>query len=217
MYRAGVTIKFSKCIFFKDSVKDFGHIIRPGTLVIYTIRKKALKEAKHLRTCTGVSFRDTRLWPHHLLSLSRMELPKFGIFQSAEFHALIEAVTAPLVPALPKPRDQFILDTDACDYQIGCALFQLQEGQKKLVGYWSRTLQPAERNYCVTENKCLSAVLLRNRKGMPFSGMGDAYAATLRSYLLGDEFVLNMDHCALKWLMTVQNPSGGLLRWRLRL
>ena len=40
---------------------------------------------------------------------------------------------------------------------------------------------------------------------------------TLRPYLLGDEFVLNTDHYALKWLMTVQNPSGRLLRWRLRL
>ena len=218
LHRAGVTIKLSKCTFFKDSVKYLGHIIRPGTLEIDTIRTKALKEAKHprnkteLRSFLGLCNVYRRFVPRYATVAAPLtdllkkgtpdELPPFGISQSVAFNALIEAVTAPPVLALPKPGLRFILDTDACDYQIGCALFQLQEGEKKPIGYWSRTLQPAERNYCVTEKECLSAVWAM---------------LTLRPYLLGDEFVLNTDHYALKWLMTVQNPSGRLLRWRLRL
>lgn len=36
-------------------------------------------------------------------------------------------------------------------------------------------------------------------------------------YILNTEFDAYIDQYALKWLMTINDPSGWLIRWRLRL
>jgi RNase H-like domain found in reverse transcriptase len=46
----------------------------------------------------------------------------------------------------------FTLDTDASDHQLGCCLLQEQpDGTQKPIGYWSRGLTSAEKNYSTTE------------------------------------------------------------------
>ena len=40
---------------------------------------------------------------------------------------------------------------------------------------------------------------------------------TLRHYIIYEEFTVHTDHSALRWLFTVEEPSGRLIRWRLRL
>ena len=55
----------------------------------------------------------------------------------------------------------FLLDTDASDGGIGGGrvLSQLQaDGSEWVVGYGSRTLSKAERNYCVTRRELLVMV-----------------------------------------------------------
>ncbi len=72
---------------------------------------------------------------------------------------LREAVTKPPILCLPRVDRPFSVDTDACDYQIGCALMQEQEdGTRNPIGFWSRALSPAEKNYSVGENEFLGVV-----------------------------------------------------------
>ena len=40
---------------------------------------------------------------------------------------------------------------------------------------------------------------------------------TLRSYLIYEKFTVYTDHAVLGWLLTINDPSGRLMRWRLRL
>ncbi len=50
--RAGVSLKLSKCQFFKSSVDYLGHVVHPGKLSLATKNTQALREAKHPHTQT---------------------------------------------------------------------------------------------------------------------------------------------------------------------
>ena len=68
----------------------------------------------------------------------------------------------------------------------GRVLSQLQaDGSEWVVGYGSRTLSKAERNYCVTRRELLVMVY---------------FVKHFRPYLLGRKFTLHTDHGALKCL-----------------
>ena len=123
--------------------------------------------------------------------------------QVKSFRTLIDAILSPKVLALPKRDLPFSLDTDACDYGIGCALFQIHpDGERKPIGFWSRSLNSAEKNYDASERECLAVVWALR---------------TLRPYLIYEKFTVHTDHSALQWLFSIEDPSGRLMRWRLRL
>ncbi len=114
-----------------------------------------------------------------------------------------KALASPPILRLPRPDLPFTVDTDACDYQVGCALLQRHEdGVRHPVGFWSRSLYSAERNYGVGEKECLAVVWA---------------VQILRPYLERRHFDLSTDHQALKWMMDLTDVSGRLARWRLRL
>lgn len=49
---ACMSLKFKKCEFFLESIKNLGHIIRPGTLEVDAVSTKDLREASHPTTIT---------------------------------------------------------------------------------------------------------------------------------------------------------------------
>jgi len=118
-----------------------------------------------------------------------------------EHQTAFEEVKARLVadpvlvcPDLDKP---FILQTDASDYGIGAIVTQETERGEKVISYSSRTLNGAEKNYSTTEKEFL-AILWAIRK--------------LKPYLEGYHFKEVTDHMALKWLNSIESPSGRIAR-----
>jgi len=105
--------------------------------------------------------------------------------------------------ALPKRHGHYIVDVDASYEQLGCCLQQRQsDGEYHPIGYYSRALLPAEKNYFATEIEALGVV----------------WAVTyLRSYLEGAECVVRCDHRALLSVLTSMSPNARISRWRLRL
>ncbi len=216
--QAGVTLKVKKCKFFTTEVEYLGHIIKPGRLEVDGANTKSLKEAlpptskTELRSFLGLCnvyrrfIKDFTKTAHPLNQLLKKNSPdKFQLDeeQVESFRQLVDAVCSPPVLALPVSGLPYSVDCDASAYQIGCALFQTHpNGERKPIGYWSRSLIPAEKNYSASERECL-AVLWALK--------------TLRPYLMYERFMVYTDHAALRWLLSIQEPSGRLMRWRLRL
>jgi RNase H-like domain found in reverse transcriptase len=119
------------------------------------------------------------------------------------FNTLREKLLSPPVLALPRATGNLWLNTIASNGQLGTCLLQEQpNGQTIPLGYWSRTMNTADRNYFTTEKECLAIV----------------WAVThLRPYTEGNSFTVQMDHHALRWVMNLSDAQGRLARWRLRL
>jgi hypothetical protein len=68
----------------------------------------------------------------------------------AAFQMLKGALCAALILVYPQPGERFVVDTDASNVRIGGVLSQVQDGQERVIAYYSKTLNKVERNYCVT-------------------------------------------------------------------
>ena len=114
------------------------------------------------------------------------------------FHKLKTALTEAPILGYPNSEDEIVLDTDASLTGVGAVLSQLQDGQEKVIAYYSCSLNKAERNYCVTRRELL-AVIKAVRRFHP--------------YLYGRAFTLRTDHAALRWLLNFRCSEGQTARW----
>jgi hypothetical protein len=138
--------------------------------------------------------------------LRKGESPQLGSLseeQLAAFETLRTRFLDPPIIALPRAEGLFILDTDASQEQIGCFLFQEHDGGTRYpVGYWSRGLTSAERNFSTTEKECLAIVWA---------------VLQLRPCLEEKTFFIRTDHNSLRWVLNLADAQGRLSRWQLRL
>ena len=219
LYSAGLSLNLKKCKFFQESVDYLGHVIRPGKLAVAEKNTKALQTARppttqsELRSFLGLCNVYRRFIsgfakiasPLNAL-LRKGESPQLGVLskeQLQSFDTLRAKLLNPPILALPRKEGMFTLDTDASNEQIGCCLFQTQpDGANHPVGYWSRGLTRAEKNYSTTEKECLAIVWS---------------ILHLRPYLESRHFVVRTDHNSLRWVLNLADAQGRLARWRLRL
>jgi hypothetical protein len=120
----------------------------------------------------------------------------------AAFKTLKGALCTAHILAYPQPGERFIVDTDASNVGIGGVLSQVQDGQKRVMVYYSKTLNKAEINYCVTLRELLG--ILRTMEHY-------------HKYQYGQEFHLRTDHSALTWLMSFKKLEGQTARWNQQL
>ena len=86
---------------------------------------------------------------------------------------------------------------------MGAVLSQVdEEGREWIVSFASKSFDPAQRNYAVTEKECLAVVWATEH---------------FRTILLGTQFELQTDHQALKSLLTSKEGVGRNARWQLKL
>ena len=216
---AGFSLKLKKCDFFQNKVNYLGHVIMPGKLLVAQKTVDAVKGFKlpetqtHIKSFLGLCNVYRRFVP----DFTRIAKPLNMLLKKGQptkllpltdeqieaFNALKNALINAPILSLPRAGFPYSIDTDACDYQIGVALLQHHEdGTRHPIGYWSRSLNSAERNYSATERECLAVVWA---------------CQILRPYLEGSTFQIYSDHEALKWLLGITDVSGRLARWRLRL
>ena len=57
----------------------------------------------------------------------------------------------PPVLSMPDKRGRFLLYSDTSKYATGSALYQVQDGEPKLIAYANKRMLEAARNYSITE------------------------------------------------------------------
>lgn len=97
------------------------------------------------------------------------------------------------VLACPNFSKTFTIQTDASDYGLGVVLTQEIDNQERVIAYASRHLSKSEKNYTTTEKECL-AIVYGLRK--------------MRMYLEEYKFNIITDHLSLKWLNSIETPTG---------
>ena len=218
---AGVTLKQKKCAFFKPRVYYLGRAKIPVKLSVATQPTKSFTHAKFPKNTTQLHLflGAANVYRRFVAGYSGIARPLNGMLpKDAEpewdspipneleaFEIMKRKIATLLIIGLPKTKKAYMIDTDASAYQLGAMLLQKQDETKNKwtpIGYWSKTLTDKERNYSTTERECYSVVWAVN---------------TLRPYLEDETFTVRTYQGAQRWLMTLTDSSGRLMRWRLRL
>ena len=113
--------------------------------------------------------------------------------QDKSFNAVKERLLKPPVLHCPTPDGRYILYSDTSRKHCGSALWQVQNGEHKLLGYASKTLPPACENYSVTELEMYG--LLKNMD--------------MWKYWFGNqEFDCAVDHKAIVAIVKAKKPPA---------
>ena len=85
---------------------------------------------------------------------------KWGEPEETSFNQLKRLMVEAPVLAYPDPGRPYILDTDASNDAAGAVLSQeTEDGQEKVVDFYSKTFSPPQKNYCVTRRELLAVIL----------------------------------------------------------
>ena len=130
--------------------------------------------------------------------LSKENAKSFSWNSSSQdaFEELKSRLVSPPILAYPDFKQPFLLHTDASDAVIS----QVQEGTERVIAYWSRKLQKAERNYSTTEKEALAVV----------ASLKEYYP-----YVYGFPCKMITDHNPLTSLKGIKDVGGRLTRWLL--
>ena len=205
-------INLEKCTFCVSELKYLGHVVCEQGIKTDPEKTRAIREMPRPTNIKGVrQFIGLCSWYRNfiqnfadiaspIIKLTRKEVSfHWGPEQQSAFETLKTRLCEETVIACPDFNKHFFLQTDASNEGLGAVLFQTDEdGREKVIAFISRTLQKAEKNYSATEKECL----------------GVFWAVTkLRPYLEGYDFTVLTDHQSLRWLFTINSPTGRLDRW----
>ena len=218
---AGLRAKKHKCHFMQPRVTFLGHVIDESGLHPIPSKVQAIKDAPRpknvaeLKSYLGLLTYygkflpklSTYLAPLYLL-LKKSNAWKWSHDQERAFQKSKELLTSSNLLVHFDPSLPIVLACDASQYGIGAVLaHKMSDGSERPVGYVSRTLNDAEKNYAQLEKEGLALVF----------GVKKFY-----SYLFGHAFTLITDHKPLLGLLsecrsTSPQASARVKRWSLYL
>ena len=208
---AGLKLSPKKCHLFRKEVEYLGHVISSKGVQTDPRKISAVQEwptptsVTEVRSFVGMASYYRRYVrgfaaiakPLHQLTEKHKQFKWTTECEDAFIH-LKRAMTCAPILAYPTSTDPFILDTDASHFACGAVLSQIQEGEEKVIAYFSKSLTKEQRRYCVTRKELLAIV---------------QSVKHFHHYLYGRKFLVRTDHHALQWLRQFKHAEGQLARW----
>lgn len=208
-----------KCEFFRSQLKYLGYVVDKHGLRTDPDKVKAIlnyvtpSNRKELKRFLGTATWYRRFVPNfstiagplNKLTSTKNNSPAFQWTDEADvaFKKLKECLVSAPVLSCPNFELPFQVHTDASNYGVGAMLTQCINGKEHPIAYMSRSLTAPEKNYSITERETLAVLVALEH---------------WRCYLEnGKPFTVYTDHSALKWFLSLNNPTGRLARWGLRL
>ena len=180
--------------FHRRYVQDFAKIARPLTdLLLDPTKEKPGTDPK--KSTEKKSLKDT----------GKGSVPSKTAVVWTEEHRealqkLITFISNPPILAYPDPNEEYFLHVDASSNGLGGILYQNQEGKVRVIGYASRSLKPAEKNYHSTK--------------LEFLALRWCVTEHFRDYLLGaDHFKIFTDNNPLLYCMESSKLNAHGQRW----
>ena len=211
MIKNGLKLSPKKCLLFQTQLKYMGNefVITNKQITIRALKSrieaiqqfptpKSKTDAKSFSGLVNyLSMFCPQLRTHlkPITFLTRQAVP--FIWQKEQEEAFIKIkklLSSPPVLSLPKPEGRFVLYSDTSREHTGSSLWQLQDGHYKLIGFASKTLPPACKNYSVTELEMTG--LLMN-------------IALWKHLLKHREFDAAVDHAAVVQILKSKNEPAS--------
>ena len=204
-----------KCDLFQPRVGYLGHILSANGISTDPRKTEAVStwpppaSLSELRSFLGLCSYYRRF----IASFAAIAKPLHKLLEAGQafewtsemqqaFQELKERLVGAPILSYPLPDAPFTLDTDASSHAIGGVLSQIQDGQEKVIAYYSQTLSRPQKQYCVTRRELLAVI---------------KSVQHFHHYLYGRHFTVRTDHAALSWLLSFRNPEGQIARWIQRL
>uniref|UniRef100_A0AAQ6IVH8 Gypsy retrotransposon integrase-like protein 1 n=1 Tax=Anabas testudineus TaxID=64144 RepID=A0AAQ6IVH8_ANATE len=174
--------------YYRSYIQDFSRIAKP----IYEL----------LQTKPGRAQSGTPGKRNKCPQLPSKEPIDWSIEHQGALEQLVTLLTNPPVLAYPDFNLPFTLHTDASDQGLGAVLYQSQKGKLRVIGYGSRTLTPAERNYHLHSGK------------LEFLALKWAVCDKFRDYLYyAPHFTIYTDNNPLTYIMSTAKLNAVGHRW----
>ena len=211
LQQAGLKLKPSKCNLFADRVDYLGHVVsregvstdpRKVDAVSAWPTPRHQKDVRALLGTTGYYRRFIPGYTERAKPLTNLISPNVRFEWTAEcdsaFDDLKSALTTAPVLAYPDYTQPFIVDTDASNVGTGAVLGQVQDGEERVIAYYSKSLSKEEQNYCATRKELLAIIKAIKH---------------YRPHIWGRKFTVRTDHASLIWLLKSSQPKGQVARW----
>ena len=212
--------KLSKCQFHTTTCEFLGYVITPEGIKmdankVKTITNWPLPKSIHdIQKFLGFANFYRRFIPNFSsisqpltdLVKPKERFKKFDLPSSAvtAFHTLLEAFTSANVLRHFDYHLPTRLETDASDFAVAAVVKQQFEGRWHPVAFYSRKMNPAERNYEIHDKELLAVVAALGQWRHMLAG-------------LPQKFVILTDHDALRYFQTQRRITGRQARWALLL
>ena len=207
----GLMLKVFKCRIMQREVALLGHRVSSEGLSTDPAKISAIQDwpvpccLRYVRSFMGLcgyyrkfvaDFSEIAA-PLHALTKKNRRFQWDSDCQTA-FETLKQRLVSSSVLRLPSDEGELVVDTDTFEHAVGAVLSQSQDGEERVIAYYSKLYSRSESNYCTSWKELMAVV---------------AALKQFRPYIHGQRFRVRTDHAALRYCYRAQNLNGQQTRW----